>query len=174
MFLPLSPSPILAPSPKAPHRRHCGFKDRYKRSRAVIGGLFYGMEDELICSQWPGCTGQNPAPGWWVQSRGPRCTVAGAGAGAVAGGGLAARTELLARAGTVLTQPLTTPPLPQGKNATSCRTPSPPSSAEPPQGGAPRVHGTRGLNAWLSVSRRGRAALARRTRPAEWSLEARA
>ncbi|KAM5244612.1 ribosomal protein S6 kinase-like 1 isoform 2-T2 [Hipposideros larvatus] len=58
------------------------------------------MEDELICSQWPGCTGQTLVPGWWAQSHDPWCKVARGSEGAVSAGlGLAAWTELLARAG---------------------------------------------------------------------------
>lgn len=130
------------------------------------------MEDELICSQWPRCTGQTLVPGLWAQRGGSRCTVAGGGEGAVAAGvGLAARTELRARAGTVITRPLTIP-FPPGEGVSSSHSPSPPSSAGPPQGGARCVPGTRGLDAPLSVSRRGLAALPRRTQPAVWPLEA--
>ena len=59
-------------------------------------------------------SGQTPAPGWRAESSCPRCKVPRGGEGAVAAGlGLAARTELLARAGTVFARLLLHPPSPR-------------------------------------------------------------
>lgn len=76
-------------------------------------------------------SGQTPAPGWRAESSRPRCKVPRGGEGAVAAGlGLATRTELLARAGTVFARLLLHPP-PLGEDAPSSHSPSPPSSATP-------------------------------------------
>ena len=81
----------------------------------------------------------------------------------------AARTELLAWAGTVLDWLLLSP-LSPGENALTSHSPSP-LPWRPSRGGAPCVLGTRGLDARLSGSRCGFAALSGRTRPVGWTVK---